>query len=167
MWTRFDDPTRPCRFFLPSRMVEKIDIDAFDEATAVPAIGPRMGCTSCRIVNAYARLNSGPGIAKLGSGASRSSSPAARATGMRSLSIRRRSGSGPSMPLGGSDKTAKIAAAINARDKRQVPQSAHFPLRKSSFLSRGRHATFCCLINLAHREFCWHVIIELATLTKG
>jgi hypothetical protein len=85
---------------------------------------------------------------RLGFGARLSGSPAARATGTWPRSRRRRSGSGPSMPLGGSDKTAKIAAAINARVRRNAPQSACCQLWISSFLSRRRHATLCCLINL-------------------
>jgi hypothetical protein len=65
---------------------------------------------------------------------------------MWNRSIMRRSGSGPSVPLGGSDKTVKITAAINARDKRTAPQSARFPLWTSSFLSGKLHprTTFCC-----------------------
>jgi hypothetical protein len=34
-----------------------MNVDAFDEATAVPAFGPRMVCTSCGIVGADARPN--------------------------------------------------------------------------------------------------------------
>jgi hypothetical protein len=33
-----------------------MNVDAFDNATPVPAFGPRMVCTSCGIIGAYAEL---------------------------------------------------------------------------------------------------------------
>ena len=34
-----------------------MNVDAFDDRTQVPAFGPRMVCTSCGIIGAYARPN--------------------------------------------------------------------------------------------------------------
>jgi hypothetical protein len=34
-----------------------MNVDAFDDATPVPAFGPRMVCTSCGIIGAYACPN--------------------------------------------------------------------------------------------------------------
>jgi hypothetical protein len=34
-----------------------MNLDAFDDAIPVPAFGPRMVCTSCGIIGAYARPN--------------------------------------------------------------------------------------------------------------
>ena len=34
-----------------------MNVDAFDDATPVPAFGPRMVCTSCGIIGAFARPN--------------------------------------------------------------------------------------------------------------
>jgi hypothetical protein len=34
-----------------------MNVDAFDDAAPVPAFGPRMVCTSCDIIGAFARPN--------------------------------------------------------------------------------------------------------------
>jgi hypothetical protein len=34
-----------------------MNVDTFDDATPVPAFGPRMVCTSCGIIGAFARPN--------------------------------------------------------------------------------------------------------------
>jgi len=37
--------------------IKLMNVDAFDDAVAVPAFGPRMVCTGCGIVGADARPN--------------------------------------------------------------------------------------------------------------